>query len=218
MTSLVLIGAGGHARVAIASARAGGEYNLVALLDDRRSKLPSELDGVPVVGSVDRDVLRSLDADRAFIAIGDNAARLRIAETLDGVLPWATIVHPRAWVAPTARIADGVLITAMVVVQPGAIVERHAILNTGCSVDHDSHVGQFAHIAPGAKLCGNVMIGDGALVGTGASLIPGVVVGKGAVVGAGAAVIANVPAGATATGVPARVLAGKSGQPEADAG
>jgi acetyltransferase EpsM len=80
------------------------------------------------------------------------------------------------------------------------------ILNTSCSVDHDCVVEDFAHLAPGVRLAGNVHVGEGALLGVGSCVIPGVRIGRWATVGAGAAVIEDVPDYATVVGVPARVI------------
>ena len=49
-------------------------------------------------------------------------------------------------------------------------------------------------------------IGDGVFIGAGARILGGVRVGDGARIGANAVVIADVPAGATAVGVPARIV------------
>ena len=52
-------------------------------------------------------------------------------------------------------------------------------------------------------------LGDGILVGAGARVLGGVVLGDGCSVGANAVVIRDVPAGATAVGVPARIVGGR---------
>jgi serine O-acetyltransferase len=57
-------------------------------------------------------------------------------------------------------------------------------------------------------------IGANVNVGTGACILGTVTVGDGAGIGAGAVVLDDVPAGATAVGVPARVL--DSGPPVSD--
>lgn len=50
------------------------------------------------------------------------------------------------------------------------------------------------------------VLGDGVFVGAGARVLGGVTLGDGCLVGANAVVIDDVPAGATAAGVPARVV------------
>jgi acetyltransferase-like isoleucine patch superfamily enzyme len=53
-----------------------------------------------------------------------------------------------------------------------------------------------------------IEVGEGAWLGSGATILDGVAIGDRAVVGAGAVVREAVPAGATAVGIPARVVRG----------
>ncbi len=55
-------------------------------------------------------------------------------------------------------------------------------------------------------------LGDGVFVGAGARVLGGVRLGDGCSVGANAVVLRDVPAGATAVGVPARILTGKAAE------
>lgn len=50
------------------------------------------------------------------------------------------------------------------------------------------------------------VLGDGVMVGAGARVLGGILLGDGCTVGANAVVIQDVPAGATAVGVPARII------------
>ena len=81
------------------------------------------------------------------------------------------------------------------VVQSGATVGKHCILNTGASVDHECCIEDFVHISPQATLCGNVHIGEGAWIGASAVVIPGVKIGKWSIIGAGSVVVEDVPDG-----------------------
>ena len=49
-------------------------------------------------------------------------------------------------------------------------------------------------------------LGDGVFLGAGARILGGITIGDGASIGANAVVLSDIPAGATAVGVPARVL------------
>lgn len=50
------------------------------------------------------------------------------------------------------------------------------------------------------------IIGDGVFIGAGAKVLGAVTIGDGALIGANAVVVCDVPAGATAVGIPARVI------------
>ncbi len=198
---LVVLGAGGHAKVAIATARLAG-FAVQAVLDDDPSLTGSSVLGVPVTGPIDRSGVP--DGAMCVLAIGANAPRKEVADRM--ACRWASIVHPQAVVDPSAEIGDGAVVFAGVVVQPEAVIGAHAILNTGCSVDHDCRVGSFAHLAPGVRLAGGCSVAQGAFLGIGAVMIPGTEVGAWSTVGAGAAVVGNIADGVIAVGVPARAI------------
>ena len=72
--------------------------------------------------------------------------------------PYGIAIHPTAYTSD-AQIGPGTVIMAGVIIQPGCRIGKHVILNTGCQLDHDCVIEDFAHIAPGAVLCGNVHVG-----------------------------------------------------------
>lgn len=195
----VVIGAGGHAVVVVATLQAAGE-SVRVVLDDNPREWGGDVLGVPVTGPVLASAVQP--AEVAVIGVGSNKVRRDLARRLP--LTWGVAIHPSAIVHPTVEIGEGTVIFAGVILQPRTRIGSHVIVNTAASVDHDGLLENFAHVAPGARLAGHVTIREGALLGVGSAAIPGTTVGAWAVVGAGGAVVADVAPGATALGVPAR--------------
>jgi sugar O-acyltransferase (sialic acid O-acetyltransferase NeuD family) len=196
---LIVVGAGGHAKVVVASARAAG-FRVVALVDDARPRWGDQLLGVVVSGPTE-PVLQDPRA-QVVLAIGDNAARRRLAAAAR--CRFVSVIHPSAIVDPTVLLGAGSVVFAGAVIQPDTAIGAHAIVNTAASIDHDCVLGEGVHVAPGARLAGNVTLGDEVFLGIGTVVIPGITIGARTVVGAGAAVVRDLPADAIAVGVPAR--------------
>ena len=119
-----------------------------------------------------RDILKKDGFLGTFIAVGDNAARKREAESNTGDF-FPSIVADSAYVSPLASVGDGTVVMRNAIVAAGAKVGRFCIVNHGATVDHDCVIGDYAHIGPGAHLCGHVEVGEGSLVGVGVGIAPG---------------------------------------------
>ena len=202
---LLIVGAGGHAKVVIEAARAAG-FAPVAVVDPQAR---GDVLGVPVRGT-DEDVAilwASGEFDAAAVAIGDNQLRLRLAGTLRRIgCSTPAIVHPRATVSPTAEIYDGVVVMAHAVVNACARIGRDSIVNTAAIVEHDCALGEAVHAAPRSVMGGSCSFGSLTLFGIGAVARPGVKVGSRVVIGAGATVVSDIPDGWVVAGTPARRL------------
>jgi UDP-perosamine 4-acetyltransferase len=203
---IVLIGAGGHAKVVLEAVRAMERFAVAGLVDPH-PQLPCVL-GEPVLGG--DEVLPELcehGITLAAVAIGDNALRQRVADYVQSFgfeLP--PIIHPSALVSPSARIGAGAVIMARAVIGTETAIDRVAIVNSGAIIDHDCAIGPAAHVAPGCALAGSVRIGARVLVGVGSAVRPGICIEEDVVVGAGSAVVADVAAKSVVGGTPARPL------------
>jgi sugar O-acyltransferase (sialic acid O-acetyltransferase NeuD family) len=207
---LVVWGATGQAKVIAEFAPALG-YSITALFDNDPN-VRSPLAGVPLHHSrAGFDSWRAGASGPVYfvVAVGGsrNADRLELMRMLENAgLMAATLVHPTAFVAASAKVGEGSQILAHASVCADAVLGKGCIVNTGASVDHDCQLGDGVHIAPGGILCGCVRVGTCAFIGAGAVLIPRISVARDAVVAAGAVVIKDVLAGQTVGGVPAKTI------------
>ena len=209
---LIVIGAGGHARVLL-STLLQLERRVLGFAE-RESSAEKMLLGIPCIGN-DEAVLAYHPEEVLLVngigSVGCIERRLTVYEQYIGRgYRFAAIIHPSAILAPDAEIAEGAQIMAGAIIQTGCTLRENSIINTGAQLDHDCVIDVHAHIAPGAVLSGSVQVGARAHVGAGATVIQGVRIGSDAIVGAGAVVLSDVPPSCTVVGVPARPIHAKA--------
>jgi len=136
------------------------------------------------------------------------------------------IVHPEAWVAPTATLIGDVTVEARASVWYGAVIRADfgpVVIRAGANIQDNSviHVGSTGcEVGPGATvghLCmiHDCVIGAQAIVGNGATVLDGARIGVRAMVAGGALVTpgTEVPDGMLAMGTPAKVRGPLAGTP-----
>lgn len=206
---IILIGAGGHAKVVIDTIRSRGKFEIAGLIDSGKTR-GSLIEQLPVLGNdEDMPALFKSGITLAFLSLGalyNIPLRRRVAATAASLgFSFPALTHERSFVADSAAIGDGALIAAGSLIQPGVTIGAHAIINTGAVIDHDCVIGDFTHIAPGAVLSGNVKIGSGTLIGTGSTIKEGITIGNNCLIGAGSVVVKDIPDQMKAFGSPCRV-------------
>ena len=137
------------------------------------------------------------------------------------------VVHPSAFVAPTAVLIGDVTLEerasvwynavvradfSPIVIRQGANVQDNAVIHV--TPVHGVDVGAGATIGHLCLIHG-ATLGENALVGNGSTVLDGAVIGAGAMIGAGALVTpgTEVPAGMLAVGAPAKVRGPVAGTP-----
>jgi serine O-acetyltransferase len=108
---------------------------------------------------------------------------------------WATGIE----IHPGATIGDGVFIDHGM----GVVIGETAEIGDGCTIYQGVTLGGTS-LAKGAKR--HPTLGRNVVVGAGAKILGGFVVGDNAAVGSNAVVTKPVPEGATAVGIPARII------------
>ncbi len=140
METLLVLGAGGLGRVV-------GEIALETGLYDRTVYLDDAVRCREVIGKCGdyRSLVNTFPS--AIAAFGDNRLRLFWTQKLqDAGFSVPTLVHPRAYVSPSASLGAGTII------QPGAVVSTHAKLGRACLVnanavvDHDNILEDGVHV------------------------------------------------------------------------
>jgi acetyltransferase EpsM len=198
-TAIIVYGGGGHGKSVIDLLRALRTYRIIGVVDDGMGSDESVL-GVPLLGGA--EVLAELVSQGVKLAvnavggIGNIGVRVKVFEQLvKAGFACPPIIHPTAFVEPSASLNAGVQVFPHAYVGSDVRVGFGAIVNTSAIVSHDCVLEDYANISPGAMLAGAVKVRAGALVGMGVTVNLGVEIGTRAKVGNGATVKADVPNG-----------------------
>ena len=161
MKKLLILGAGGYGKTVADLASQLGCYETVAFLDDGR-------EGESILGKC-QDYLRiSREFDEVYPAFGNNEFRMNWMRTmLSAHIAVPTLVHPRAYVSPTAKLGLGTVVLPMAVVNTGVTVKDGCIINIGALIDHDTVVEEGCHLAPGAIVKAENRIAAGSKIDSG---------------------------------------------------
>lgn len=196
--SVIIIGAGGHAKVIADIVLKNGD-TLLGFLDD--SKINKNIVGFPVLGKVE-DIEQYKDKANFIIGIGNNYIRQSIAEKNN--VSWHTAIHPSAQIGLDVNVGEGTVVMANTVINSSAYIGNHCIINTGAIVEHDNIIEDYVHISPNATLCGTVYIGELTHIGAGVTIKNNIRICPDVVVGAGGVVVKDINKNGTYIGVPVR--------------
>ncbi|MCX6055633.1 MAG: NeuD/PglB/VioB family sugar acetyltransferase [Chloroflexi bacterium] len=194
---LIIYGGGGHAKSLVDLIRAEGKFKIAGILDDALLIGSSVLE-IPVLGG--GDLLAELrkkgiaTAINAVGGIGNISPRLKVYEKLKAAgFSCPTVIHPRAFLEPTASVRDGGQIFFNAYIGSDVRVGYGCIVNTLAILSHDCELEDFVNISPGAVLAGGVKVKERALIGMGVTINLNVTIGAGARIGNSAVVKADVP-------------------------
>jgi acetyltransferase EpsM len=195
--SILIFGGGGHSKAVIDLIRALDCYRIAGIVDDH---IPpgTEILGVEVLGGTSQ--LVQLAGEGVTLAvntvggIGNYTLRQNVFEILSQAgFHFPTLIHPGAFIEPSAEIDDGVQVLPTAYIGSTARVGFGSIVNAGVIISHDCCIGRVVNLSPGAMLAGGVTIDDYAQVGMGVTINLNLRIGRASRIGNGATIKADVP-------------------------
>lgn len=140
--NLLILGAGCHGKVVKETAEAMNCFDKIEFLDDHFSN---------AIGRCG-DYLKCKDEYKcAFVSFGDNELRMKwLNELSEFGYEVPKLIHPTAYVSPSAVVNEGTIILPKSVINTNAVVEKGCIISIVALVDHDSQLGDGVHINTGA--------------------------------------------------------------------
>ena len=204
LNQVFIYGAGGLGRELCQLCQNIG-YTIGGYFDDQVKTGTKVLDH-QVLGNI-KDLNQIEDPVNLVVGIGDPHQKSQLVDSIaNPMINLLSAIHPSVALDKTIKIAEGNIIAAGSILTVNVAIGPNVLINIGCTIGHDVKIGEFSSLMPGVNISGNVEIGSRCLIGTGAQILPGLKIGNDCKIGAGATVICDIPQGATAVGVPAKIL------------
>lgn len=155
--NLLIVGASTYATVAFEIATDMGCFEKISFVDDRRQTTPN---GIAVIGTTQDLVKLAAEYSNIIVAIGNSEVRLSLISKIKKEMPYRIIslISPKAYISPSAKIMDGCIIEPMAVVHTGCLIATGCILSAGAIVNHASMCCQGVHIDCGAVVEGYCIV------------------------------------------------------------
>lgn len=157
--NLLILGTGQYGQVARETAQAMGCFGKIVFLDDNS----------PVaVGKLADYQSFALEYGCAFVAMGNPVLRMLWLDKLEQAgyeLP--VLIHPKAYVSPSAKLGKGTIVEPMAVVNTEVVVEIGGLICAGCVVNHNAHIMPVCQIDCNAVVASNAIVPEGTKVPSG---------------------------------------------------
>ena len=146
MGRLLILGAGQYGLVAKEVAEDMGCFKQIDFLDDHNEIAIGKLNDI-----------ENMKYEAAFVAIGNPAVRSRY---LDQIEKAATLIHPRAFISPSAKIGEGCIIEAGAAICSDAEIGKGTILMANAVVGHNATVGECCQLKYSCTIPENCVVPD----------------------------------------------------------
>ena len=197
MKDIIVIGAGGHGaeidEYIIYSQKTTGikELNVVGFLDDNPENYANYKLSAPLIGGVrDHKVIKG---QYYIIGIANlKYRRLFIDKFISEGAEFVSFVHCNAYVSGSSIIGEGTVIGPNVNIGPNVKIGNYTLINSRCSLGHDTVLGNYNFICPNVCFSGFSKVGDENLFGINSATIPDITIGSRNRIAAGMIIDQNV--------------------------
>lgn len=173
--NLLVVGAGIYALVAKEIAESMGCFDNIDFIDDNANQTPN---GIAVIGTTTDIVKLSKDYPNCVVAIGNPDVRLSLIERMERETDCniVTLISPKAYIAPSAKIGKGSVIEPLAAVHTmcnvgigclisaGAVINHASALGDGCHADCNSTVLGNKTVPAKTKICSGVVFGENSIL------------------------------------------------------
>ena len=134
--------------------------------------------------------LNKLPTENIVIAIGNPKVKKRLHQELSAKgFAFPSIIHNSAIVSESSVIEEGVVISPLTVIGPNTNLKALVYCNYHVGIGHDSQIGEYTQINPGAQIGGRVIIHSESLIGSNSTLLQSTLLNAPLTIGSGSIVL-----------------------------
>lgn len=189
---LALFGYGGHAREVAAQINDDITFFVDDAYSNEVAKPISEFDPTEYM---------------MMVAVADSRDRFDIVQKLPKETKYFTYIHPTVLIMDdNIKIGEGSFIGAYSILTTNINIGKHAILNRGNHIGHDTIIKNYFSAMPGAIVSGNVIIHDLVYMGTNSSVKEKLSIHSLTTIGSNSTVVKHINQPGTYVGCPAKQI------------
>lgn len=194
---VIIIGAGENGHVVANTIKQS--FHFAGFLDDHKK-------GDEIIGTVG-DYAKYLKQYSFFVSIGKNEDKKnKYLELKAAKANFINAIHNTAIIEKNVKLGENIFVGAGSYINVNSVINDNIFINNGCIVEHDNAIGSHCHLAPGVITGGGVTIGESTFIGLGAIINDHLQIGERVTIGSGSVVIDSISPGATAVGIPAKII------------
>lgn len=207
LKEIIIVGFGGHSKVLlnILERDYKGLFKIIGYVDIEKkdSSLKYLGDDEKLYELYNKGICQNLTIGMGKINV--DLKRIKLIKDLENIgFKFPNIISKKSIVNKNVKVEDGVQIFDNVVVNFGAKIGKHCILNTSSIIEHDVFIDDYTHVAPGAVVCGGAQIGKNCLIGANSTVIQSIKICDNVLLGANSLVQKDIEEKGIFFGVPAK--------------
>jgi sugar O-acyltransferase (sialic acid O-acetyltransferase NeuD family) len=203
---ILLFGGGNQVHYTIDIIEKENKYEIVGIIDSVH-EIGTERYGYNVLGRQENlsDIVKEHNIDAGIITIGDNWSRSIVYNAITKQMPsfqFVNAIHPSVIIGKNVDLGFGVVMMAGVIVNPLAKIGNFTFFATGCQIEHDCIIEDYASVSAGSVMGGYVTIGKFSAITLGVTILDRLKIGENSVIGSGSLVLKDIPDNVLAHGNP----------------
>ncbi len=205
--TIAIIGSGDLGQLIAYHTLAMEVYSKAVFFDD--FKHPGEKIGLGVViGGISKIGSSYLKGEfnELIVGIGYNHMQLRkdLFNKFYPSISFATIIHKSSYVDKSVKIGKGVFILPGCTIDYNSTIEDNVLLNTACTIAHDSIVCSHSFLSPRVAMAGFSKIGECCVIGINSTIIDNITIAENTKIGGGCVVVKDIEYPGLYVGIPAK--------------